>query len=206
MAYVVEQVPSGLVLPPLLQQGSATACSWSDSHSRLRSSKHIAEAELLAPVSFALEAGSALSGQHVVFVMDNDTDVAIINRRKTSSKPLLFLLRRLALAAARFGFSFTAIHRPGSRNILPDVLSRPNEHGFSSEVPPSLDLIKSIVAGKTAHFGPAPSPIPAPISRSFGSFFFSDLISHIAASKPVLHPSSLRFCCSASLACAQISR
>ena len=95
MGFVVERAPDSdsinALLPANLRQGSPTGCQWSDTHARLRSSRHIAEAELLAPVTFALEAGPALRGDHVVFVMDNSADVATINRRKTNSKELLFL-------------------------------------------------------------------------------------------------------------------
>ena len=87
---MVERAPDSInaLLPANLRQGFATGCQWSDTHARLRSSRHIAEAELLAPVTFALEAGPALRGAHVVFVMDNSADVAIINRRKTNSSSL----------------------------------------------------------------------------------------------------------------------
>ena len=59
MGFVVEQAPASInaVLPVELRQGAATGCQWSDAHARLRSSKHIAEAELLAPVTFALAGG-----------------------------------------------------------------------------------------------------------------------------------------------------
>ena len=203
---MVEQAPDSVnsALPENLRRGTATGCQWSDTHARLRSYKHIAEAELLAPVTFAMEAGAALKGTHVVFVLDNDTDVAIINRRRTDSKQLLFLLRRLALAAAQFGFSFTAIHRPGLRNLLPDVISRPVDNDFSADSPPSIQDICDRVDTKAAQLDPVP-PTPSPLARSYGSFFFSDSVSHVAASKPLLHPSVLRFCHSNSLDSAKIS-
>lgn len=206
MGFVVEQAPDSVnsALPENLRRGTATGCQWSDTHARLRSYKHIAEAELLAPVTFAMEAGAALKGTHVVFVLDNDTDVAIINRRRTDSKQLLFLLRRLALAAAQFGFSFTAIHRPGLRNLLPDVISRPVDNDFSADSPPSIQDICDRVDTKAAQLDPVP-PTPSPLARSYGSFFFSDSVSHVAASKPLLHPSVLRFCHSNSLDSAKIS-
>ena len=206
MGFVVERAPDSInaLLPANLRQGSATGCQWSDSHARLRSSRHIAEAEFLAPVTFALEAGQALRGAHVVFVMDNSVDVSIINRRRTNSKELLFLLRRLSLAAAQVGFSFTAIHRPGLRNLLPDIMSRPSDNGFSVESPPSISDICEKVDLKEAQLDPAPLS-PSPLARSYGSFFFSDSVSHIAASEPLLHPSALRFCRSDSLDCAKIS-
>ena len=206
MGFVVEHAPDSVnsLLPVDLRRGAATGCQWSDSHARLRSSRHIAEAELLAPVTFALEAGAALKGAHVVFVLDNDAGVSILNRRKTNSKELLFLLRRLALAAAQVGFSFTAIHRPGLRNLLPDVLSRPRDNGFSVDSPPSISGICGRVDTKAAQLDPVP-PSPSPLARSYGSFFFSDSVSHVAASKPLLHPSALRFCHSNSLDSAKIS-
>ena len=64
--------------------------------------------------------------------------------------------------------------------------------------------ISNRVDTKAAQLDPVP-PTPSPLARSYGSFFFSDSVSHVAASKPLLHPSALRFCHSNSLDSAKIS-
>ena len=70
-----------------------------------------------------------LTNQSVLLVIDNQTDVAIINRQATRSARLAVLLRAMADLSTRLNFSIKAIHRAGELNLLADLLSRPLLHG-----------------------------------------------------------------------------
>jgi hypothetical protein len=171
--------------------------------------------ELFAPVAAVLSAGAALKDTHVVFIMDNASDVAIINRRSTKAPRLLGLLKVLASASLLHNFSFTAVHRPGSENILPDVLSRPSKHGFvldpesvnlkcldEFEVLRSQPLAPSSSSVSSSPVNPVevtPACLSPPHSPAFGAFFRSDFISSCASSSPLLSANSVSFCSSASL-------
>ena len=190
--WVMESAPPAVIsrLPPGLRPGCAFAGSWATEVRDLQSSsKHIAWGELFSPVRAVQLMGSALSGAHVVFVLDNKTDVDIINRRKTRSPRLLALLRELCVASLKFGFSFTAIHRPGALNILPDVLSRPISYAIGS-----LDLVRQAVISSIARGDIPKSTAKPPKHFSYGAFFLMDFVSTVAASSPLLFPLSLSFC------------
>ena len=200
-AWVVESGPfQHSDLPPPLRTGSATWGTWDGPFEHCStSSSFIQEAELFSPVAFALEAGEALRDSHVVFVLDNEADVAILNRRKTKDPRLLALLRLLASASAEKNFAFTAIHRYGALNILPDVLSRSSKHGFAKDpASVSLERVNAVVSEEVEKGASAP-PSTHPLAHAhFGSFFLSDHVSLAAASFPVHYPNSLRFCSSSS--------
>lgn len=202
-AWVVESSPPlAASVSPELNPGAATWGTWQAGFLHCSSSSSfIQEAELFSPVAFVLEAGEALRDSHVVFVLDNMSDVNIINRRRTKDPRLLSLLRLLASASAERNFAFTAIHRYGALNVLPDVLSRSTGHGFSSDpAAVSLSLVNSIVANELVKGATAPASSQPLALAHYGSFFFSDRASLAAASFPVHFPSSLRFCPSSSWA------
>ena len=60
----------------------------------------------------------------VTFVVDNSTDVSIINRQSTRSPRLAVLLRALYDLSVRYNFRISAVHRAGDLNVLADFLSR----------------------------------------------------------------------------------
>ena len=87
--------------------------------------------EFFAPLAAAVEYGSRLANRHVLFIIDNESDVAVINRQRTREPRLAELLRALSDVALRYNISFAAAHRPGVDNVLMDWASRPELHGFA---------------------------------------------------------------------------
>ena len=206
--WVVESAPpTSISLPPEATPGSAFSGTWTGPD-KLRQSSHtqIAYGEFFAAVSAVLSAGSALKDSHVVMVLDNSTDTAIINRRSTKVPRLLGLLKILARQSVLQNFSFVAIHRAGSKNLLPDVLSRPKKHKHIL----NPDAINKIVAAEFEATAELPSPasrppaLPDPSTAlssfsPYGAFFRSDFVSYISSSTPLLRANSIRSVCSASL-------
>ena len=62
--------------------------------------------------------------QHILFRSDNKAVVAILNSRTSKVPCIMCLVRSLLMAAARFNFSFAAVHVPGVENPIADALSR----------------------------------------------------------------------------------
>jgi hypothetical protein len=83
---------------------------------------------MLAVYAAAHTYAPQLRNQSVLFLVDNSTDVAIINRQATRSARLSALLRSLYDLALRYNFSIRARHRRGVDNGLADFLSRPQLH------------------------------------------------------------------------------
>ena len=82
---------------------------------------------------------------HVVFRSDNQAVVAILNSRSSKVECIMHLVRSLLMAAARFNFSFSAVHVPGILNPIADALSRFRWLEFLKLAPWAL---------------PSPTPIP----------------------------------------------
>ena len=131
----------------------------------------------------AAEYGPWLRNQHVIFVIDNTSDVSVINRQRTRHPRVATLLRALTDTALRFNFSFSAVHRLGTDNVLMDWASRPEYHGFRAPSRPLLQAAAHRAATERAAGlrrrgqGPGegappypPSPFPPmlyPLSHSF---------------------------------------
>ena len=149
------------------------------------SCKRIAVAEFYSPVAVAKRLGPALKDGHIVFVLDNSSDTAVINRRRTKDPRLLFLLQQLTLLSIEWNFAFSAIHRPGIFNVLPDILSRPSEHEFKLD---PIDLAPKILDKRVAALaveGRSGVPFTA---HPYGAFFLDDSITPACALVPVLTP------------------
>ena len=84
---------------------------------------------LFSALAAVLTYSRILSNSSVLIVIDNNTDVAIINRQATRSARLALLLRALYDLCSRINCSVTAIHRAGHLNVVADYLSRPALHG-----------------------------------------------------------------------------
>ena len=84
----------------------------------------IAYKELFPIVIAAFIWGPQWSRQHILFRSDNEAVVHILVTRTSRMVDLMFLLRKLLLAAARFNFTFTAQHVSGTHNTIADALSR----------------------------------------------------------------------------------
>ena len=195
--WVVEKASADVLplLPTHMRPGHAVSGLWSGDLLEIQSSsENIAWGELYSPVKAAEQMGQALRGTHLVFVLDNSVDVEVINRRKTRSPRLLVLLRRLCQLSLEFGFAFTAVHRPGARNILPDVLSRPEKHLGKLDLTSLSDAVLREIAAKET-----PKSSPPPIKPfSYGAFFLVDPVSTAISSIPMLFPLSV-YCVDSSL-------
>jgi hypothetical protein len=122
-------VPTLAAWPQHLRVGATFSGSYSPEHAHLHHSHtQIAWCELLAVVACATTYAPLLTGQSLLFFVDNSTDVHIINRQGTRSKALAGLLRQLYATALRYNLFIQARHRPGVDNTLADFLSRPELH------------------------------------------------------------------------------
>jgi len=115
--------------PKQLQPGSGFFGSYHPDHAHLHAShRQIAWCELLAVIAATQTYGSLLEGNCVLFRVDNNTDVNIVNRQATRSPLLSGLLRSLYTLALEFNFNIRATHIRGIDNSLADFLSRPELH------------------------------------------------------------------------------
>lgn len=130
--FYLESVPAHVdssSLPTALRVGTGYTGSYASVHSDHHASHTgITWCELLAVYAAAHTYASQLRNQSVLFLVDNSTDVAIINRQATRSSRLSPLLRSLYDLSLRYNFSVRARHRPGVQNELADFLSRPLLH------------------------------------------------------------------------------
>jgi hypothetical protein len=115
--------------PQHLRVGAGFIGRYSPTHAHLhKSHTQISWLELLAVVACTATYAPHLTGQSLLFYVDNSTDVHIINRQATRSKLLAPLLRQLYSLALHHNLSIRAVHRPGVDNTLADFLSRPALH------------------------------------------------------------------------------
>ena len=115
--------------PQHLRVGAGFSGKYSPTHAHLHASHtQISWLELLAVVACTTTYAPHLTGQSILFYVDNSTDVHIINRQATRSKQLAPLLRQLYALALQHNLSIRAVHRPGVDNTLADFLSRPSLH------------------------------------------------------------------------------
>ena len=136
-AYGLESCPAGAVaqLDPSFQPGTVRSGSWSAAagHAAIQQhSDNIQWGEFFCPLAAATEYAHRLRGQHLVFVIDNQSDVAVINRQRTREPRVAQLLRALCDLSLRFNFTFAAVHRYGEDNVLMDWASRPDYHKFGA--------------------------------------------------------------------------
>lgn len=189
--YVIESAPASALplLPPSLFPGAATAGVWGKEFASVcllpGSCKRIAVAEFYSPVAVAERLGPALQDGHLVFVLDNSSDTSVINRRRTKDPRLLFLLQRLTLLSIKWNFAFTAVHRRGVVNVLPDILSRPLEHQFKLN---PIDLAPKILDKRISALADSGrSGVPF-VEHPYGAFFIDDSTTPSCALNPVFTP------------------
>lgn len=115
--------------PQPLQLGATFSGTYATEHAQYHQSHtQIAWCELVAVVAALRTYAPYLMNQSVQFIVDNSTDVHIINRQATRSKGLAGLLRQLYSIALQHNIRIHAVHRPGVENTLADFLSRPALH------------------------------------------------------------------------------
>ncbi len=99
----------------------------------------IAAKELVPIVVAAALWGAQWAGRHICFHSDNDAVVSIIQRRSAKHLLITHLLRCLFFYASVHQFHFSALHIPGTENVLADAISRNNLtllSTFLPQVPP----------------------------------------------------------------------
>ena len=117
--------------PHHLRVGSTFSGSYSPGHAHLHQSHtQIAWCELLAVVACAATYAPRLTGQSMLFYVDNNTDVHIINRQATRSKAIAPLLRQLYAIALQHN----AQHGQGLATGL-CALSAPVQHVRQQHLP-----------------------------------------------------------------------
>ena len=92
--------------------------------------------------------GDQWANRRVCFRLDNHSVVHILNARTSRDHYIMVLLRSLLGVAARYNFTFEALHIPGANNPVADALSRFNWQVFRLLAPDS---------------SPIPTPIPEEI-------------------------------------------
>ena len=75
------------------------------------------------------------SRRRILFHVDNEAVVHILNSRTSKDPNIMHLLRSLLKVAACLSFTFAAVHVPGKTNGIADALSRFNLQGFRSQAP-----------------------------------------------------------------------
>ena len=95
----------------------------------------IAYKELFPVVLAAHVCGPGWSRRRIMFHVDNEAVVHILNSRTSPDPNIMHLLRNLLKAAACFSFTFAAIHVPGRNNGIADALSRFNFQAFHTQAP-----------------------------------------------------------------------
>ena len=171
-AYGLEQCPAHQLqsLESSFVPGTVRVGVWSAQNGdlqRQQSSRAIQWGEFFCTVAAAVEYGPRLRNQHVVFVIDNQSDVAVLNRLRTREARVAQLLRALCDHSLRYNFTFAAVlvHRAGVDNVLMDWASRPGLHKFVSAPAP----------GQLASLAPAGGLGGGVACTRFPSLLFSPL-------------------------------
>ena len=136
-AYGLESCHTSVMarLPAGMRPGDVRSGTWSATNGdavRQSTSSTIQWGEFFCTVAAVVEFGALLSNSHVVFMVDNESDVHVINRLRSRETRVAALLRYLCDTALRFNFSFKAVHRAGVNNVLMDWASRPDMHKFAA--------------------------------------------------------------------------
>ena len=98
-------------------------------------------------------------------------------------------------ASVEHNFAFTAIHRPGVKNCLPDVLSRAKKHLYRLD---PEQLTPALLKEEASSLAPRSGATPTH-THSYGSFFNSDPITLAASADRLLIPSRTFLISSSSL-------
>jgi hypothetical protein len=149
-AFGLESCPAEALdrLPLNRRPGHISCGLWSAANgdaARQSTSATIQWGEFFCPLAAAVAYGPLLADSHVVFVIDNNSDVSVINRLRSREPRVAALLRALCDVARVHNFSFSAVHRAGEENTLMDWASRPDLHRFRGS-PSAFQLEPTAVA------------------------------------------------------------
>ena len=115
--------------PQGLRVGSGFSGVYSPAHQHLHTaSSQMTWCEMFAVYAALLTYRTVLRHSCVLFLVDNETDVHILNRQATRSARLAGLLRGIYSICLRDNINIHAQHRSGVTNTLADYLSRPSFH------------------------------------------------------------------------------
>ena len=115
--------------PQGVRVGTGYSGLYSTDHQHLHStSGQMTWCELFAVYAALLTYRTVLRHGCVLFYVDNETDVHILNRQATRSSRLAGLLREIYSISLADNISIYARHRSGVDNTLADYLSRPELH------------------------------------------------------------------------------
>lgn len=128
----------------------AFAGTWSTGHQRYLSHHHIGLLEALAALHAVAAYGPILRDSVVKLLIDNQGDVAIINRQSTRSPAILTVLRALYELATKYNFSIVAEHIPGIDNIVADALSRPGSQPLPHATQRSAFAVRDVCSCQLA--------------------------------------------------------
>lgn len=115
--------------PPALRVGAGYSGVYDSAHAHLHTaSSQMTWCELFAVYAALSTYRTVLRHSCVLFFVDNETDVHILNRQATRSARLAGLLREIYTIGLEDNISICARHRSGVDNTLADYLSRPELH------------------------------------------------------------------------------
>lgn len=90
----------------------------------------------LFPIVLAFEIwGTHFSNKCIMLHSDNYAVVHIINNQTSKDTTIMSLVRKFVLLCMRYNILTKAVHIPGSKNILPDLLSRFQIEEFKNRAP-----------------------------------------------------------------------
>ena len=160
--------------PDQLRVGTGWSGDYSAQHADLhQTSSQMTWCELFAVYAALSTYRAVLRHSCVLFFVDNETDVHIINRQATRAGRLAGLLREIYAIALADNISLYARHRSGVDNTLADFLSRPELHQHNHvarwrEAHPDMSdrLLRVCVVNSTAYVHPRVLPAQPSIRAS----------------------------------------
>ena len=108
------------------REGDWFYCNWSVDVPEIQD-LHINVKELMAIVVAARHWCHLCTNKHVLVMSDNSTTVAGVNRGSSRSPVIMKYLRYMFWLSAVYNFRLTAMHIPGTDNVLADKISRLHE-------------------------------------------------------------------------------
>lgn len=131
--FYLESTPTHLdtsTWPRHMRVGAGYSGVYSPAHRHLHSKpSQMTWCEMFAVYAALFTYRSLLRHCSVLFYVDNETDVHILNRQATRSARLAGLLREIYTISFQYNICVYARHRSGQDNVLADFLSRPDLHG-----------------------------------------------------------------------------